>query len=74
MLRQFLSDEFTLTKRHLGLILLAAGIVALVGAVAVEIVHSGPVRFGTVQKLVMLVGAISLVIGLTLLPLGDRPA
>jgi hypothetical protein len=74
MLRQFLSDTFTLTKRHLGLILLAAGIVALVGAVAVEIAHSGPVRFGTVQKLGMLVGAISVVIGLTLLPLGDRPA
>jgi hypothetical protein len=74
MWRKLIDDEFTLTKRHLGVLLVLAGIAALVMVFGVEIVRSGPSRFGTLQKIGVLLSAASVVVGLTLWPLGDRPA
>jgi hypothetical protein len=74
MWRKWLSDEFTLTKRHLGVLLLAGGVMLLAAAVLAEFVRSGPGGIGTVQQLSLLIGALSVLAGITLLPLGDRPA
>jgi len=70
-MRQIFSNEFTLTKRHLGLLFLAAGLLVLASVLTAEWLHAG--GFGTVQKMGALLGAASLLIGLTLLPLGDQP-
>ncbi len=71
---RFLNADFTVTKRQLGLVLVAAGIVVIVGTLAVEWINSGPTRFGTMQKMALLLGALWAVTGVTLLPLGSRPA
>ncbi len=72
--RDIASDEFTVTKRHLGWLLLVAGLLILAAAVMAEIVNTETSEFGTVQKLITLVGALSVLVGVTLLPLGNRPA
>lgn len=74
MWKAFFSPDFTLTKRHLGVILLAAGLVLSSGMVLVEALKSQSDGIGTVQKLGLLVGAASIIVGLTLIPLGNRPA
>jgi hypothetical protein len=74
MLKTVFSPDFTLTKRHLGVILLGAGLVLFVGMFVVEAMKSQSDGIGTVQKLSILVGVTSVVVGLTLLPLGNRPA
>jgi hypothetical protein len=74
MLKRVFSPDFTLTKRHLGVILLAAGLVLVAGMFVVDAVKSQSDGIGTVQKLGILVGVTSVVVGLTLLPLGNRPA
>lgn len=74
MWRRWLSDEFTLTKRHLGIILLLAGLGLLAAAALAEVVRSGPGGIGTVQQFSIGVGILSAAAGITLLPLGDQPA
>ncbi len=74
LLRTILSDDFTVTKRQLGVLLMLAGGIVLAATVAAEIVNTQTSDFGTVQKLATLLGAISLAAGLAMLPLGDRPA
>ena len=74
MFRAFFSLDFTLTKRHLGVILLGVGLVLFSGMFIVEAVKSQSDGIGTVQKLGILVGAASIIVGLTLLPLGSHPA
>ena len=74
MLKTVFSPDFTLTKGHLGVILLGAGLVLFVGMFVVEAMKSQSDGIGTVQKLGILVGVTSVVVGLTLLPLGNRPA
>ncbi len=71
-MRSIWMSEYTLTKRHLGLILLAAGLLFVMGMVILELVKRD--GFGTVQKLGVAGGIASLLVGLSLLPLGDRPA
>jgi len=67
-----LSNDFTLTKRHLGVILLAAGVILLVAAGIAQVAGTGGV--GTVQKMVLAGGVVSVLVGLTLLPLRDQLA
>lgn len=74
MWKLWLSNDFTLTKRHLGIMLLAAGLVLLAAAVIAEIVQTGPGGIGTVQKMVIATGILSIFAGITLLPLRDQPA
>jgi hypothetical protein len=69
-----LRTDFTLTKRHLGLILMAAGLGLVVIMLAAEWLDSQSGGFGTLQKMGVMVGALSLIAGCTLLPLGNRPA
>jgi hypothetical protein len=70
------SSTFTLTKRHLGMLAIAGGILTL-GAVVIydQLGLSDPdAGFGPTQKLALL-GAFGIIfLGATLIPLGDRPA
>jgi len=69
-----LHDDFTISKRQLGVLLLIGGVIVLAAMIAAEVLSTGPGGIGTMQKLGIAVGAVSMVIGLTLLPLGSRPA
>lgn len=74
MLRDFLSEDFTFTKYHLGVLLLATGVIILAAMVAAEVLSSASTGIGTMQRLGFLIGGVSVAVGLTLLPLGNRPA
>lgn len=69
-----LRTDFTLTKRHLGLILIAAGLSLILAMLAAEWLDSQSGGFGTLQQAGVLVGALSLIAGFMLVPLGNRPA
>jgi predicted MFS family arabinose efflux permease len=71
---RFLGPDFTVTKRQLGIVLVALGIAVVVGTLAVEWINGEPARFGTMQKMALLIGTLGAVVGVTLLPLGDGPA
>ncbi|MBN1562371.1 MAG: hypothetical protein JXA10_00920 [Anaerolineae bacterium] len=73
-LNTFFSDDFTCTKRQLGVLLLIGGVLLLVAAGAAEVVRHQPGGFGTMQQIAVLIGVMSVIIGATLWPLGDRPA
>lgn len=72
MIKTCWSLDFTLTKRHLGFIFIVAGLLAAGAALSAEITNPG--GFGTVQKMATFIGAGTLLVGLSLLPLGNRPA
>ncbi|HEX3049838.1 MAG TPA: hypothetical protein VHP83_04220 [Aggregatilineaceae bacterium] len=65
-------QKFSFTKRQLGLLMLLAGLLVVIVMVAAEAVN--PAGFGMIQKLGVLLGVLSIFAGLTLLPLGSRPA
>lgn len=71
MLRRLLAEDFTVTKRQLGMVLIGVGFLST-GVVLVSFVAGDGLRL--VQLFGALGGLVSGVIGLTLLPLGDRPA
>jgi hypothetical protein len=70
--RNMLSLNYTLSKRQLGWLLLAGGVLAMVVMAVSEWMN--PDGFGFVQKMGLVSGCLSVGIGLTLLPLGSRPA
>lgn len=74
MWRAWLDNNFILTKRHLGILLLAAGLALLIAAGMAEVLRTGPAGIGTVQKMVIGTGILSTLVGITLLPLHDQPA
>lgn len=64
-----------ITKRMLGIGFAAVGLLAVIGLLAVDLVNAGDFQgIGPVQRLGLLGGAAVLVLGLTLIPLGNRPA
>ncbi|MBZ0304938.1 MAG: hypothetical protein K8I82_02605 [Anaerolineae bacterium] len=67
---------FTLSKRHLGLLSIAGGLVALIGIFLFdELGLSDPQGgFGPSQKIGVALAVLVVFIGITLLPLGDTPA
>jgi hypothetical protein len=68
-------DSFTVSKRLLGALMLTGGAGGLIGLLALDVIRgtleSG---FGPVQQAAMGACAVLAVVGLTLLPLGKRPA
>jgi hypothetical protein len=74
MLRGFLSEDFTCTKRQLGAVLLVAGAMIVMAMAAGELFVSTSAGIGIMQRLGFVVGGVSAAVGLTLLPLGNRPA
>ncbi len=64
-----------ITKRQLGLLLLAAGLGTIVLALAVDIVRHGQWQgFGPYQQIGLAAGIVMSLLGLSLVPLGNRPA
>ncbi len=63
------------TKRQLGIIFIAIGMLGTLGTLAVDIVSAGNFQgIGPMQRLSLLGFGLLLFVGITLLPLGNRPA
>ncbi|MCD4686182.1 MAG: hypothetical protein K8S97_09620 [Anaerolineae bacterium] len=71
---KWLSDDFALTKRQCGMVLIAVGLLLAVGMLAMELVQGAVGGFGAIQQMGVAGGLLSVVLGVTLLPLGDQPA
>jgi hypothetical protein len=64
-----------ITKRHLGIVALAAGLVAVAGVLAVDLVGAGQFSgIGPAQRWALAAGGLVVLLGASLIPLGDRPA
>ena len=71
----FLKDDFVITKRLLGAGFVLAGVGAIVGMFAIDLLGSGQFQgIGPAQRRAMLAAGAAIVLGLTLIPLGDKPA
>jgi hypothetical protein len=63
------------TKRQLGLFVVAAGIVGIAGIIAVDFLGAGDWSgFGPLQQMGIGLGVGAVIVGLILFRLGDRPA
>lgn len=70
-----LSNHFTLTKRHLGWLLVLGGIVGVVGILGIDILDVGREGgIGPAQRIALGLAVLMSIIGLTLIPLGKDPA
>ncbi len=64
-----------MTKRQLGLLLLGAGVVGFIGILSIDIIDYGREGgIGPAQRLALSACVATALVGLTLLPLKDRPA
>lgn len=64
-----------ITKRVLGLMICGLGLLAIVGLLAVDLVQAGDYQgIGPTQRTALLAAGAFFFLGLTLLPLGNRPA
>jgi len=63
-----------ITKRHLGIVLLAVGLTAAVAVLAVDWVGVGEFSgIGPAQQLALAAGGFVAFLGATLIPFGNRP-
>lgn len=74
MIRYLFSPEFTFTKRLLGLHLIIVGVAGNAIMIGWDLVRQSEHGIGPQQKAAMIVLAVGIVIGLTLLPLGRAKA
>lgn len=64
-----------ITKKQLGLCFIALGLLAILGSFAIDLLHAGQFQgIGPTQKLGILAAGAIIAMGLSLLPLGDKPA
>ena len=64
-----------ITKRQLGIALLTVGLIAIVALLAIDWIGAGEFSgVGPVQRLALFAGGLVAALGLSLIPLGDRPA
>ena len=63
---------FALTKRHLGLLLMAAGLLLGAALLIMELLENDGI--GTLQQIGAAAALLAVVVGGSLLPLGARPA
>ena len=69
------SNKFTFTKRQIGWLLVIGNIAGTLGLLALNIIRHKPVSdIGPAQQLVFALLAGGLLIGLSLIPLGDAAA
>lgn len=70
-----LSDDFTISKRQLGIMLVIIGFVGAVGILAIDVLNAGQQGgIGPAQAFALAIMVVIVAIGLTLIPLGDTPA
>ncbi|MCA9901704.1 MAG: hypothetical protein H6654_00070 [Ardenticatenaceae bacterium] len=64
-----------MTKKQLGLIFIALGILGVLGLFGIDLIGAGQFSgIGPAQRLGLLASGSVILLGLTLLPLGDKPA
>jgi hypothetical protein len=64
-----------ITKRHMGITLLVLGLTAVILVLAVDLVGAGAFSgMGPVQRLALVAGLVVTILGLSLVPFGNRPA
>ncbi|MEZ4514917.1 MAG: hypothetical protein R3C62_23840 [Chloroflexota bacterium] len=64
-----------MTKRQLGYLFIGAGITAVIALFAIDLLGAGQYNgIGPAQRLALLAAGFLILLGLTLLPLGDNPA
>ena len=67
--------EGLITKRMVGIALALLGLAAIGGTIAVDLLNAGKWSgLGPAQQLAIAVGLTLSLVGLSLIPLGDRPA
>ena len=63
------------TKRQLGLLFIVLGVGAIIAMFAVDLVGAGQFQgIGPAQRRALIVAGLAILVGATLLPLGNRPA
>jgi len=73
--RRFFSRDYTLSKRGLGLLLIAVGVVIFAGVYAIDLLDAGRQGgIGPVQQIALGGSVVLALAGLTLVPLGHQPA
>lgn len=74
-LRAIFSENFTFSKRLLGIVLLSGGIVGSMAILAVDFIGGGREGgIGPSQSFALMIVIAAAIIGATLIPLGKRPA
>ena len=64
-----------ITKRQLGIFILASGLLAVTGVLTVDIFGAGEWSgFGPLQRIGVGLGLLAILVGCILICLGDRPA
>lgn len=64
-----------MTKRQLGYVITALGVLAIVGSFVNDLFGGGDFQgIGPTQKLALIGAGLVVLIGLSLLPFGDKPA
>jgi hypothetical protein len=70
-----LRNDFTFTKRQIGLILLIVGVLGAIGLLALDFIGGGREGgFGPAQRAGLMVMVLTALLGLSLIPLGNEPA
>ncbi|PJF38896.1 MAG: hypothetical protein CUN55_15955 [Phototrophicales bacterium] len=70
-----MSDDFTLTKRQLGILLFAIGTIGFLAIISIDLLDVGREGgIGPAQRIALILMASLAVLGLTLIPLKDDPA
>lgn len=69
------SNHFTLTKRHIGWLLLIGGVLTFAAIIGVDLLDVGREGgIGPAQQLGLAASVLIVLLGLTLIPLGSAPA
>lgn len=64
-----------MTKRQLGILFITLGVTAVLALFALDFLRAGQHQgIGPAQRQAMAAAGLAVLVGLTLLPLGDRPA
>jgi hypothetical protein len=72
---RYYSRENAMTKRQLGFGFVFLGCAAAVGIIGVDLIGAGNFQgIGPAQRLALIAAGLSVIVGLSLIPLGDRPA
>ncbi len=63
------------TKRQLGLLFILLGVGGIIGMFAIDLIGAGQFQgIGPAQRRAILIAGVLALVGMSLLPLGDRPA